>query len=58
MGEVLPFKSKRKVEEEVAQYYRNRFEYHMEMVDRGETTRELALAAFMAETLEDPDDAA
>ena len=43
------FKSPRKVEEEIKQYRRDRFETYMEAADRGEITRELAIAAFRDE---------
>lgn len=43
------FKSPSKVEEDIKKYRRDRFETYMEAVDRGELTRELALAAFIDE---------
>jgi hypothetical protein len=43
------WKSPRKVEEEIKEYKRNRFETYMKMADDGELTRELALAAFAEE---------
>lgn len=43
------FRSPRKVEEDIKKYRRDRFETYMEAVDRGELTRELALAAFREE---------
>ncbi len=43
------WKSPRKIEEEIKQYRRDRFEVYMQAVDRGELTRELAIAAFHEE---------
>jgi len=43
------WKSPRKVEEEIKQYRRQRFETWMTMADNGKITRELALAAFRDE---------
>lgn len=39
------WKSPRKIEEEVKAYRAKRFEDYMQMEDRGEITRELAIAA-------------
>lgn len=43
------WKSPRKIEEEVKAYKAKRFEDYMEMVDRGELTRELAITALREE---------
>lgn len=43
------WKSPRKVEEEVRQYQIERFERQMQMVDRGELSRELAIVALKEE---------
>lgn len=43
------WKSSRKVEEEIRDYRRQRFETYMGMVDDGILTEELALAAFREE---------
>lgn len=47
--EAKPFKSPRKVEEELKVYRNQRFESYMAMADRGELTRALAIAAFRDE---------
>lgn len=43
------WKSPRKVEEEIRDYQRHRFEHQMLMVDRGELTRDLAITALREE---------
>lgn len=43
------WKSPRKVEEEVKEYRRNRFETYMGMADRGEISRQLAIQALKEE---------
>lgn len=43
------WKSPRKIEEEVKQYRAKRFEDYMQMEDRGEITRELAITALRQE---------
>lgn len=43
------WKSPRKIEEEVKEYREKRFEDYMQMVDRGELTRELAFTALREE---------
>ena len=43
------WKSPRKIEEEVKAYRAKRFEDYMQMEDRGEITRELAIAALRQE---------
>lgn len=43
------WKSPRKVDEELKAYKEKRFEDYMQMVDRGELSRELALTAFREE---------
>lgn len=43
------WKSPRKVEEELKEYRRQRFETYMEAADRGEIERELAIQAFKEE---------
>lgn len=43
------WKSPRKVEEEIRDYHRRRFEKHMVRVDRGEISRALAIAALREE---------
>jgi hypothetical protein len=43
------WKSPRKREEEVQEYRAKRFEDYMQMEDRGEITRELAIAALREE---------
>lgn len=43
------WKSPRKVEEEVRNYKRERFEYHMTQADEGKITRELAIKALEQE---------
>lgn len=45
----MDWKSPRKVEEEVKEYRRQRFETYMEMADRGEISLELAIQAFQEE---------
>ena len=47
--ETNPFKSPRKIEEEITAYKRERFEDYMCMVDRGEITQGLAIAALTDE---------
>jgi hypothetical protein len=47
--ETQPFKSPRKVEEELRQYQRARFEAYMRMADDGTITRELGIAALRDE---------
>lgn len=49
MSEAAPFKSPRKVEEEIKEYGRARFEAYMSMVDDGTLTRELGIAALRDE---------
>jgi len=43
------WKSPRKLEEEVREYRAKRFEDYMQMEDRGEITRELAITALREE---------
>lgn len=43
------WKSPRKIEEEVKEYRAKRFEDYMQMVDRGELTRALAITALREE---------
>lgn len=43
------WKSPRKIEEEVKEYRAKRFEDYMQMEDRGEITRELAITALREE---------
>lgn len=43
------WKSPRKIEEEVSAYRQKRFEDYMQMEDRGEITRELAITALREE---------
>ena len=43
------WKSPRKIEEEVKEYRLKRFEDYMQMVDRGELTREIAITALRQE---------
>lgn len=43
------WKSPRKIDEEIKEYKRKRFETYMEMADRGEITRSLAIQAFKEE---------
>ena len=43
------WKSPRKVEEEIKEYRRKRFEKYMEMADRGEIPRKLAIQALREE---------
>lgn len=48
------YKSPRKIEEEIKQYRHRRFETYMQMVDRGELTRALAIAALRDELAGSP----
>jgi len=43
------WKSPRKIEEEIREYQRHRFEHHMSREDRGELNRALAIAALREE---------
>lgn len=43
------WKSPRKIEEEIKEYKRARFEYYMSEVDSGRLTRELAITALSEE---------
>lgn len=45
------WKSQRKLDEELKEYKHRRFEYYMEMEDRGEISRELAIRALREELL-------
>lgn len=45
----MEWKSPRKIEEEIRQYRYKRFEDYMQMEDRGELTRSLAIAALREE---------
>lgn len=49
MAEKEPWKSPRKVEEEIRQYGLDRFERQMQRVDRGELPRALAIVALREE---------
>lgn len=43
------WKSPRKVEEEIKQYIRDRFEFYMLMVDEGKLPRDIAISAISEE---------
>lgn len=49
MGQPETWKSPRKIEEEVRNYRRKRFEDYMVLADNGELTRELACTALREE---------
>lgn len=61
MGELLPFRSPRAIEEEIKTYKRSRFEAYMERYDNGEfRSIPEAIAAFCLEVTgeDNPNDAA